>query len=209
LLLGTIVALFLQLRTWGDRWFRTIIVLPILLTPVALAYSWRMMFDYQHGPINYFLRLAGLAPVEWLGRGTTGLISIALVDVWQWTPFVTLFLLAALESQDVELYDAAMVDGASLLDLYRWIIVPLLYPFLFAMAMLRSIDTIKLFDTVYVLTGGGPGNSTETITAYNYAANFRTFNMGYMSAVSIVLVIIITIMFSFFMNGLTRIETGT
>ena len=165
-----------------------------------------MMFDYTNGPINYFLHFAWVPPVEWLGNPTMGLISIILVDVWQWTPFVALFLLAALESQDIELYDAARVDGANIFELYRWIVLPLLYPFLFAMAMLRSIDTIKLFDTIYVLTGGGPGNATETITSYNYAANFRTFNMGYMSAVSLVLVIVVTIIFSFFMRGLTRIR---
>jgi len=206
LVLGTIVALFLQMRTWGDRWFRTIIVLPILLTPIALAYSWRMMFDYSHGPVNYFLGLAGVAPLQWLGNARMGMVSIVLVDVWQWTPFVALFLLAALESQDVELYDAARVDGANLTDMYRLIVLPLLGPFLFAMAMLRSIDTIKLFDTIYVLTGGGPGNSTESITLYNYVANFRTFNMGYMSAISVVLVIIVTIIFSFFMRGMSRVS---
>ncbi|HIC90243.1 MAG TPA: sugar ABC transporter permease, partial [Anaerolineae bacterium] len=140
LLLGLILALVLQARVKGNQWFRVAISIPILLTPIALSYTWRLMFDFTRGPINFFLNLVGLPSVMWLGSPRLAIFSIILVDIWQWTPFVALVLLAALEAQNVELYEAALVDGASYLNLLRYIALPLLSPFILTVMLLRSID---------------------------------------------------------------------
>lgn len=204
LLLGLILALVLQAKIKGNQFFRVAISIPILLTPIALSYTWRLMFDFTRGPINYFLNLIRLPGVMWLGSTRVAIFSIILVDVWQWTPFVALVLLAALEAQDVELYEAAVVDGASYLDVLRYIALPLLGPFIMTVVLLRSIDALKVFDTVYVLTGGGPGTASEVVTLYAYSAHFRTFNMGYMSAMAWVLLVITTIFFIFFVRSFRR-----
>ncbi|MBC8253782.1 MAG: sugar ABC transporter permease [Ardenticatenia bacterium] len=204
LILGAILALMMQARFAGNHLFRMAICIPILLTPIALSYTWRLMFDFTRGPINYFLTVVGLPGVMWLGSTKIVMFSIVLVDVWQWTPFVALVLLAALEGQDVELYEAATVDGATYLKMLRYIALPLLAPFFITVALLRSIDAIKVFDTVYVLTGGGPGTASEVITLYAYSAHFRTFNMGYMSALAWVMMIITIAIFFFFVRSFRR-----
>lgn len=202
--LGLLLALMLQAKVRGSQWFRMAASIPILLTPIALSYTWRLMFDFTRGPINYFLALIGLPGVMWLGNPNLVIFSIVLVDIWQWTPFVALVLLAALEGQDVELYEAAVVDGASYLDLLRYIGLPLLTPFVVTVTLLRSIDALKVFDTVFVLTGGGPGTASEVITLYGYSAHFRTFNMGYLSTVAWVLLVITTVVFIFFVRSFRR-----
>lgn len=204
LILGIALALTLQARFVGHRLFRVAITIPILLAPIALSYTWRLMFDFARGPMNYFLSLVGLPGVMWLGDSRIVIFSIVLVDVWQWTPFVALVLLAALEGQDVELYEAATVDGASYANKLRYLALPLLAPFFITVALLRSIDALKVFDTVYVLTGGGPGTASEVITLYAYSAHFRTFNMGYMSALSWVLLILTMVVFVFFVRNFRR-----
>jgi multiple sugar transport system permease protein len=204
LILGLFLALVLQAKVKGSHFFRLAITLPILLTPIALSYTWRLMFDFTRGPINFFLNLIGLPGVMWLGNPDVVIYSIILVDIWQWTPFVALVLLAALEGQDVELYEAALVDGASFLDLLRYIALPLLAPFVVTITLLRSIEALKVFDTVFVLTGGGPGTASEVVTLYGYSAHFRTFNMGYLSAVSWVLLLMTIIVFIFFVRNFRR-----
>jgi len=204
LVLGMILALAMRAEIKGKRLFRVAISIPILLTPIALSYTWRLMFDFTRGPINYFLNLIGLPSVMWLGSTRLAIFSIILVDIWQWTPFIALVLLAALEAQNVELYEAALVDGASYLNLLRYIALPLLSPFIMTVVLLRSIDALKVFDTVYVLTGGGPGIASEVVTLYAYGAHFRTFNMGYMSALAWVLLAITTISFVFFVRSFRR-----
>jgi multiple sugar transport system permease protein len=203
---GFVVALALQVSFKTRDFFRTAFALPMLLTPIAIAFTWKMMFDFNRGPINYFLAVAGLPQPSWLGQPTTALISLIIVDIWQWTPFVALTLLAALESQDVELYDAALVDGASTLHLLRFITLPLLAPYMIAVVLLRAVDAFKVFDTIFVLTGGGPGSATEAVTLYAYVAHFRTFNMGYMSTLAWGLLIIMSIIFTIFLITVRRVE---
>jgi multiple sugar transport system permease protein len=204
LVLGTILALLMRAEVKGRELFRVAISIPILLTPIAMSYTWRLMYDYTRGPLNFFLNLVGLPSVQWLGSPKLVMYSIALVDVWQWTPFVGLVLLAALEAQNVEVYEAAVVDGASYFDQLRYIALPLLSPFITTVVLLRSIDALKVFDTVYVLTGGGPGTSSEVVTLYAYGAHFRTFNMGYMSTLAWVLLVIASIFFMFLVRTFRR-----
>ena len=204
LVIGLFIALMMQAKIRGNQVFRLATSIPILMTPIALSFTWRLMFDFKRGLLNYFLSLAGLPGVMWLGDPNFVIFSIVLVDVWQWSPFVVLVLLAALEAQDVELYEAAVVDGAGYGALLRYIAMPLITPFIVTVILLRSIDAMKVFDTVFVLTGGGPGTASEVITLYGYSAHFRTFNMGYLSAVAWVLLMILAVVFIFFVRSFRR-----
>lgn len=212
LLLGTVVALALQSAVRTKSWLRLMFTLPMLLPPIAVSFTWKMLFDYQRGPINYVLDLVGLPKVEWIGNTSDffgisiPLMSVVIIDVWQWTPFVALGVLAALESLPSDLYEAAVVDGAGVRSLLRDITFPLLAPYVVALIALRSIDAFKIVDAVVVLTGGGPGTATEMLTFYGYVAGYRTFNLGFTSAVAWALVIVMTVVFLVLLRMLRRKE---
>jgi multiple sugar transport system permease protein len=206
LLLGFAVALALQNVTRGNNWMRVAFAFPMLLPPIAVSFTWKMLFDFNRGPIDYILRSLGLEPIAWLAGQRSALISLVIVDLWQWTPFIMLAALAALESLPVELYEAATVDGASRWDMLVGITLPLIQPYLVALVLLRAIDAFKVFDTIYVLTGGGPGTASELLTFYAYVAGFRPFNMGFTATISWAIVIIMTIIFFLFLRAFRRIE---
>lgn len=204
LVLGMIIALTLQRQIWGRSAFRLIFIIPMMLTPIAIAYTWKMMYDFGRGPLNFFIKLLGLQPVEWIAGHQTAVLSLALVDVWQWTPFVALAMLAALESMSIELYEAAVVDGASFWTSLLHITLPLVQPYAVAIILLRSVDAFKVFDTVFVLTGGGPGSATEVINFHLYLVGWRTFNIGYTATMAWVLLIVMSILFTFYLKAFRR-----
>lgn len=206
LFLGFLVALALQNVTRGKNGLRGLLALPMLLTPIAVSFTWKMLFDYNKGPLNFFLDGLGLERVKWLAGQTSAVLSLALVDIWQWTPFIIVAALAALESLPTELYEAATVDGASPLQMLLNITLPLVKPYLVAIVLLRAIDAFKVFDTIYILTGGGPGTATEMLSFYAYVAGFRPFNMGFTSTVSWALVILMTILFLLYLRVFRRID---
>ena len=206
LLIGSGVALALQNVTRGKNWMRVAFALPMLLPPIAVSFTWKMLFDYNRGPVNYFLDELGLPRVAWLAGQESALLSLVIVDLWQWTPFIMLAALAALESLPVELYEAATVDGASRWEMLKSITLPLIKPYLVAIVLLRAIDAFKVFDTIYILTGGGPGTATEMLTFYAYVAGFRPFNMGFTATVSWAIVIVMSIVFLLFLRAFRRIE---
>jgi multiple sugar transport system permease protein len=206
LVLGFIIALALQGVSRGKNFLRGALALPMLLTPIAVSFTWKMLFDYNKGPLNFFLDALGFERIAWLAGQNSALLSLALVDIWQWTPFIIVAALAALESLPTELYEAATVDGASPWQLLIQITLPLVQPYLVAIVLLRAIDAFKVFDTVYVLTGGGPGTATETLTFYAYVAGFRTFNMGFTSTVAWALVILMTLVFAIYLKVFRRID---
>ena len=185
---------------------RLLFALPMLLPPIAVSFTWRMLFDFNRGPINFFLEGIGLGPVAWLAGQRSAPLSLVLVDVWQWTPFITLAALAALESLPTELYEAARVDGATAWTLLRDITFPLVRPYLVAVVLLRAIDAFKIFDTVYILTGGGPGTATEVLSFYAYNAGFKTFNLGFTATVAWAMVILMTVIFVVYVRVFRRIE---
>jgi len=206
LLLGTLVALSLQSAVRSRNWLRLAYTMPMLLPPIAVSYTWRMLFDFNRGPINYFLGLVGIEPVRWLAGQKSAVIAVMIADIWQWTPFIALGVLAALESLPAELYEAAVVDGASAGSLLRDITLPLLQPYIVALVALRAIDAFKIFDLVYVLTGGGPGTATEFLGYYGYVVGFRPFNMGFTASVAWAMVILMSIIFFIFLRVFRRIE---
>lgn len=190
-MLGLGIALLLNREIRGSRVIRTLILVPFMTTPVVIGLIWRFLYHYDLGFINYFLRLIHLPGYLWLSDKSMALKSVIIVDVWQWTPLVALILLAGLQSLPREPYEASMVDGCSLWQTFRYITFPLLSPAILVALLIRTMDAIKLYDLIYVLTGGGPGITTETISFYLYVIGFKFFYIGRASAGSYFLLIII------------------
>ena len=191
LLFGFAMALILNRDIRGVRFFFWIFLLPMVASPIAVSYIWHLLYSELFGPLNDILRILGLRPVAWLSNEQIAPISIVTVDVWQWTPFVILVLYAALQSLPKEPYEAAQIDGASRTQIFMHITLPLLGPALTIVFFLRLVEVFKIFDVVYGLTGGGPGISTQSITYYTYDVSMKWFSLGYGSALSYFILIII------------------
>jgi multiple sugar transport system permease protein len=188
---GTAAALVFH-RRFPLRWLlRGIFILPMMATPVAVALVWTMMFHPQLGVLNYLLGLAGIPPQAWVYEQGTVIPSLVLVEVWQWTPLVMLIVLGGLAALPTEPYESARLDGASAWQMFRYITFPLLLPFIIVAAVIRTIDAVKAFDTIFVITQGGPGTASETINIYLYLQAFAFYNIGYASAVVVVFFFVI------------------
>jgi multiple sugar transport system permease protein len=170
---------------------RTIFILPMMATPVAVALVWTMMFHPQAGVLNYLLTSVGLPPSMWSYASDTVIPTLVLVETWQWTPLVMLIVLGGLASLPQDPYEAATLDGASAWDMFRHITVPLVWPHIIVATVIRTIDSLKAFDLIFVISGGGPGTSSETINLYLYQTAFAFYNMGYAAAMTVVFFIII------------------
>ncbi len=188
--LGLMLALMVY-RRFPGRW----LVIPMLIAPFVLSTMvvtaiWRAWFHYDFGFLNNLLRSVSLPPVEWLFDPDLAMISLVLVDLWQTAPLTFLILLAGLQSIQPETYEAARMDGASPVQILLTITLPLLVPHMLLAALLRSIDSFKIFDKVYALTGGGPGQATETLSMYVYKLGFRFFDVGLASTAAVVMIIV-------------------
>jgi multiple sugar transport system permease protein len=170
---------------------RTIFILPMMATPVAIALVWTMMFHPQAGVLNYILTSVGLPPSMWSYASETVIPTLVLVETWQWTPLVMLIVLGGLASLPTDPFEAARIDGASAWDTFRHLTVPLVWPHIIVAAVIRTIDALKAFDLIFVVSGGGPGTSSETINLYLYQTAFAFYNMGYAAAMTVVFFIII------------------
>jgi len=194
LALGLVVALILNRITRKVIGFlRTTLVIPAIMTPIVVGIIWRLMYNPDLGMLNYLLGLFHLPPVNWTGMPRTALPSVMMADTWEWTPFMALILLAGLQALPREPFEAAHVDGATNWQTFRFITLPLLSPVLIVAILIRLMDSFKTFDLIFVLTQGGPGMSTETMNYYTYRYGFKFFHMGYASALSWLLVIIVTV----------------
>jgi multiple sugar transport system permease protein len=170
---------------------RSIYILPMVATPVAIALVWTMMFHPQLGVLNYLLSLVGLPPSLWVYSPRTVIPSLVLVETWQWTPLVMLIVLGGLATLPSEPLESAVVDGASPWQIFRDITLPLILPFIMVAVVLRTIDALKAFDTIFTITQGGPGTASETINIYLYLQAFSFFRIGHASAVVMVFFVII------------------
>ena len=173
---------------------RGIFIMPMMATPVAVALVWTMMFHPQQGVLNYLLSLVGLPPSLWVYSPTLVIPSLVLVEVWHWTPLVMLIVLGGLAALPTEPYESARLDGATEWQLFRYITLPLVAPFILVAAVIRTIDALKTFDTIYVITGGGPGTASETINIFLYLQAFAFYNIGTASAVVVVFFVIVLAM---------------
>lgn len=173
---------------------RAVFMMPMMATPVAIALVWQMMFNPQLGVLNYLLSLVGIGPQLWVFAPNSALLSLVLIEVWQWTPLVMLIVLGGLASLPTEPYEGALIDGASEWQMFRHITWPLVLPFVMVAVVIRTIDALKAFDTIYVITQGGPGTATETINIFLYLQAFAFYNMGTASAVVVIFFVIIVVL---------------
>jgi multiple sugar transport system permease protein len=184
--LGVVAALAFNRKFPLRGLARTVFILPMMATPVAVALVWTMMFHPQLGVLNWILSQFGIPPSLWVYDPDTVIPTLVLVEVWHWTPLVMLLVLGGLASLPVDPYEAAKIDGATAWQAFRYITLPLLAPFIMVAVIIRTIDALKAFDTIYVITQGGPGTASETINIFLYLNAFAYYNMGYASAVVVV-----------------------
>jgi multiple sugar transport system permease protein len=185
--LGVAMALLFNREFWGRGLLRTLAILPMVATPVAIGLVFVMMYHPTLGVANYLVTLTGLAPFKWTYSSGTALYALAVVDIWQWTPLIMLIALAGLASLPQEPYEAARIDGATTLQAFWHITLPLLRPAIVVAILFRAIDAIKTFDIIFIMTQGGPANSTETINILLFNQAFSYFNMGYASSMAVAL----------------------
>jgi len=188
-LLGLGLALLLNAQIRGRGFFRASLLVPMMLPPVVVGVVWRLMLNPDFGAINGTLKWFGISTesLTWTASPRLAMLSVIAVDVWQWTPFVFLVLLAGLQAIPQEPYEAAMIDGSSRWQTFRHVTLPLLKPAILIVLLLRTMDLLRVFDQIFILTEGGPGFATETISLYIYRTAFRFFDFGYAAAMSFVL----------------------
>ena len=190
-ILGLLMALLINGVRFGAKVLRILVLLPTLLPGVTAALTWQLMLSNNYGVINKMLAALGAAPVNWLMETRTAFYAILFIDIWQFSPFAFLLLYAALQTVPESQYEAAQMDGAGSLQQFFYVTLPNIRPALLLTAMLRTIDTFRLFDKVNILTKGGPANSTATITQYIYLNGIRSLKIGYGGAASILMTVFV------------------
>ncbi len=204
--LGMGLALLLHHDLKGRGIMRSLILIPMMCTNVVIGLTWRLLFNYEFGLVNYYLSRTGLAPVNWLSSPSVALPAVIIVDVWNTTSFVALLLLAGLQSLPEEPYEAATIDGASSWQTFVYLTIPLLRPTILVVLLWRFIDTFRIFDVIYLLTAGGPARATETVSIYVYRNGFQFFNLGFASASSYIMIFIMVIVAAILARVIGRIE---
>lgn len=207
--LGFGIALLLYYPIRGRRVFTTLLILPVMISPVVTALIFRMMFHEKYGVVNGTLnilvtRLSLGDEVAILANQRWAVWAIILTDIWQWTPLMVMILLAGLQSLPIEPMEAAKADGANRLQVFWYVVLPLMRLPIFAAILIRFIDIIKIFDIPFILTGGGPGKATETISIYIYLLGFRYLRMGYATATSYLLLILTVILSTIFIRTVVQ-----
>lgn len=200
--IGFALALLLNRKIKLRGLFRAIFIIPMMLIPVVIALIWRLMFFPGGSVVSDILRHLGVITGDpnWIGQATLARLMLIIIDTWAWTSFIFMILLAGLQGLPSEPLEAAKVDGANALQRFIHITLPLLKPIIVIALLLRGMDAIKFFDTVYAITAGGPGSSTETISFYLYRIGFKSFKMGYASAMSVIVFITIFVLANYLLR---------
>ncbi|NHC41036.1 sugar ABC transporter permease [Bacillus sp. MM2020_1] len=189
--LGVGLAILMNQNIVGKGLVKTLFLLPMVATPVAVGLIWVLIYEPNIGILNVFLEKIGLPGQEWLTSQNLVMPSLIFIDVWEWTPMIALIVLAGLVSLPSDPYEAAMIDGANTWQSFTKITLPLLKPTLYSAVLLRLIDALKTFDIIYATTQGGPGTSSQTINIYGYVLGFQYFKIGQASALLMVFFIIV------------------
>lgn len=193
IVIGLIIALLLQKSTRLNTVLRTLLIFPFAISPALKGFTWRFMLNPYFGILDAAIDVIfpPLKDVVWLGGAGTALFWLAVTEVWGWAPFIALVFIGALDSMSQDPFDAAKVDGASTLKTFWYVTLPMLRPIIVMITLLKTIFSIKVFDQVVTLTGGGPGDATETINYYVYKTGFKFFDMGYASAIAYLMVVVL------------------
>jgi multiple sugar transport system permease protein len=201
---GLGIALLLNIDLPWIGFFRTALVVPMMITPIVAALSWKLLLDPDHGVVNYWIG----SHIVWLGRPDTALISVMLVNLWQNAPYVAVLLLAGLRSLPSEPVEAASIDGASRLQVFWHITLPLLRPYILVALLLRTIFEFRAFDNIYVMTSGGPANATMTLSMFTYLASFVRFDLSLGAAASWLMLLMCLLLCLFFIAVIRRREAN-
>lgn len=195
LLLGLAMAYLFLDKMPGRQIFVSLLVLPTIISPVVAGATWRLLLDNHFGPINQIIGWFAGQPMPLLWNVSPRLVYPAIIfcEVWQWTPFMFLILLAALSNVDKSLTEAAEIDGARFIRTFRFIVLPAIWPVMAIAILIRGLDLFRIFDIIYALTSGGPGTMTETISIYTYVQGFNQFETSYTAAIAFLVVILLTV----------------
>ena len=204
MIFGFLIALGISKIKRGKSFFVSLFLLPILLPPIVIGSIWRLMYGFDFGIFNYLLAFFGVFPLDWLGNSSLAFTSIVILDVWHWTPFVVLLLLAGLESLPTDVYEAGRVDGTNGWSEIVHITFPLMIPTIIVTMVFRFILSFKVFDEIYLLTQGGPGTATEVISFSIYETFFDSDNMGLGSVMSVVSLFVISLLIIVVLNIIRR-----
>jgi len=201
--IGVYLGILLSRDVPGQKIFQALILLPSIIASVAIGMMWILIYDPTLGIANYFLRLLGIRPLAWLGDPKIVVPALAIVDIWEWTPFVALIVTGGMRVLPTEPFEAALIDGANKWQMLMHVILPLLRPVIVVAMLLRSVDLIRFFDTVYIMTKGGPNNASTTLNVYSYLQGFNYMDMSYGSAIMLFLVVLVMFL-SLIMSALRR-----
>lgn len=202
--IGLWVAVLLDRKMVGINLLRTLLIIPVLISPVGMGLTFRYIFAPGYGLLNSALRAVGLHGVDFIVSTTWALPAVIAVDVWQWTPFVTLILLAGMQSVSVEVTEAAELDGLNEWQKLWRIVLPLIRPVIIVVLLIRLIDAVRTFDLVFVLTRGGPGSSTEVLSILSYETGFTSGDMGTASAVAWITIVLVNVLVILFLRALSK-----
>lgn len=193
MVLGMLIAFCMSRKIVAKKIVQIIIILPMITTPVVVGLIWKMFYDAQFGTLGYYYNMVTGGVLNVLGSSKTALWGLIAADVWEWTPYVALILLSGIQALPHDPYEAVLVDGATGLQTFWHITLPLLRPVIGIAVMFRFMDLFKWMDTIYIMTGGGPGTSTETLSYYAYANNFKFLEVGYAAALCLVMLVCVLI----------------
>ena len=192
--LGIALALALERPVRGTAFFRTLFILPMMIAPIAVGLVWRYIFDAQFGLINAVLALFKIAPMAWLAEPTLAFAAIIIADIWQWTPFVFIMMVAALANVDGAVIEASRIDGARWWQMTFRVKLPMIAHVIAITLMMRLIDAFRVLEVVYVLTFGGPGDSTEILALHIYKTAFVGQQLGVAAAISVLLLVVVALL---------------
>jgi multiple sugar transport system permease protein len=209
-LLGLALAVLLNREMRGRSFFRAALLVPMMLPPVVVGVVWRLLLNPNFGAINGTLQGFGAntESLTWTASPTLAFASVIMVDIWQWTPFIFLILLAGLQAIPEEPYEAALIDGSSPWQTFRHVTLPLLKPAILIALLLRTMDLLRVFDQIFILTEGGPGSATETISLYIYRTAFRFGDFGYAAAMSFVSLLLTNVISLLYIRLLQKQEVA-
>ena len=203
-MLGFAIAVLLDRKMRGVNALRTLLMIPVLISPVAMGLTFRYIFAPTYGLLTYLLRLVHIPSPDWTVSVTWALPVVIFADVWQWTPFVALILLSGMQSVSTEVTEAAELDGLTEWQKLWRIVLPLIRPVLLVVVLIRLIDSIRMFDLVFVMTRGGPGSTTEVLSLFSYVTGFASGDMGSASAIAWVTVVIVNVLVAVFLRFLSK-----
>ncbi|MDR1956447.1 MAG: sugar ABC transporter permease [Treponema sp.] len=192
--LGTVVALVLNRDFPGKGFLKFLLLLPLVVTPVAIGIVFNLFYDPTIGFLNYILSVVGLPQLGWVTDSGTVMASLILVDIWEWTPMIALIVLAGLAGLPGEVFESARVDGANALHIFFRVTLPMIMPTILTAVVLRAVDALKTYDIIYAMTRGGPGYASETLNIYAYKLSFEYFELGHASVTLVFLFLLVLLL---------------